>query len=213
MAKRELPKRLPPTAKEFCNLFDALDSNIHSLRLLLADIVELETDRTKLLNIQILMSEPKEKPKPGRKSSPPEPTATEPTATEPTATEPTATEPTATEPTATEPTATEPTATEPAATEPAKTRKRKRKGELAAQVETPPIEIATSESNFPEIVIACSGRCGKTTEGMSFETKSGLFQQTDDSTLPTWTCPDCQVPPVETEPEATGPVEKLGTDL
>jgi len=42
-----------------------------------------------------------------------------------------------------------------------------------------------------DIVIVCSGGCGKTTEGMTFETQSGEFKQVDESLVPEWTCDDC----------------------
>ena len=50
---------------------------------------------------------------------------------------------------------------------------------------------AAAEETIPEIVIVCSGDCGKTTEGMTLETKSGEFRQVDESGVPEWTCQDC----------------------
>jgi len=42
-----------------------------------------------------------------------------------------------------------------------------------------------------DIVIVCEGDCGRTTEGMTFETRAGEFRQVDESGVPVWTCPEC----------------------
>lgn len=52
----------------------------------------------------------------------------------------------------------------------------------------------------PEMVIVCKGGCGRTTEGMTMETRIGEFEQVDESMVPEWTCPDCLVKP-STKPE------------
>lgn len=51
-----------------------------------------------------------------------------------------------------------------------------------------PPQVSTSE---PEIIIVCSGGCGKTTEGMTSETMSGEFKDFEEGQVPEWTCQDC----------------------
>lgn len=65
-------------------------------------------------------------------------------------------------------------------------------GSLAAAAEAAGAEVTkTTMTVIPEIVIVCSGGCGKTTEGMTFETRSGEFKQVDESGVPEWTCQEC----------------------
>ena len=52
---------------------------------------------------------------------------------------------------------------------------------------------AAAKDTIPEIVIVCSGGCGKTTKGMTSETRSGEFKQVDESGVPEWTCLDCLI--------------------
>ncbi|MBA7591911.1 hypothetical protein ES708_34082 [subsurface metagenome] len=59
----------------------------------------------------------------------------------------------------------------------------------------------------PEIVLVCVGGCGKTTEGMTMENKSGEFKQVDESGVPEWTCQEC-LAKKQPEPE---PVEEAKT--
>ena len=66
-----------------------------------------------------------------------------------------------------------------------------------------------SERQQTEIIIVCDGGCGKTTEGMTFDTKEGEFEQIDESGVPKWTGPDCltkksQQPELESAPELIG---------
>lgn len=69
-------------------------------------------------------------------------------------------------------------------------------------------EDIPSAGEVPEIVLVCIGGCGKTTEGMTMENKSGEFKQADESGVPEWTCQEClakRQPEPEPEPE---PVEE-----
>jgi len=50
---------------------------------------------------------------------------------------------------------------------------------------------AAAEEKFPGLVIVCSGGCGKTTKGMTYETMSGEFKETEEGQVPEWTCQDC----------------------
>lgn len=51
--------------------------------------------------------------------------------------------------------------------------------------------VPETEPELPEITIVCAGGCGKTTEGMTMDTRSGEFRQVDDSGVPLWTCQEC----------------------
>jgi len=55
----------------------------------------------------------------------------------------------------------------------------------------PTAQEAAAKDTFPEVVIVCSGGCGKTTEGMTLETRSGEFKQVGESGVPEWTCQEC----------------------
>ena len=70
------------------------------------------------------------------------------------------------------------------------------------------------EDTIPEVVIVCSGGCGKTTEGMTLETKSGEFKQVDESGVPDWTCQDClDKATTESEEEREPETQVIRTDL
>lgn len=68
-------------------------------------------------------------------------------------------------------------------------------------------EMKKADIDYPDIVIVCAGGCGKTTEGMTMETRSGEFKEVDESGVPEWTCQECveNREPPEPEPE---PVSK-----
>lgn len=67
-----------------------------------------------------------------------------------------------------------------------------------------PAEPELEPTLEPELVIVCKGGCGRTTEGMTMETKVGKFEQVDESGVPDWTCPDCLEKEVISEPETVG---------
>jgi len=50
---------------------------------------------------------------------------------------------------------------------------------------------AAADEKFPGLVIVCSGGCGKTTEGMTYETMSGELKETEEGQVPEWTCQEC----------------------
>jgi len=70
------------------------------------------------------------------------------------------------------------------------------------------------EDTIPEVVIVCSGGCGKTTEGMTLETRSGEFKQVDEGGVPQWTCQDClDKATTESEEEREPETQVIRTDL
>lgn len=58
---------------------------------------------------------------------------------------------------------------------------------------TKPPGLKSADIDYPDIVLVCIGGCGNTTEGMTFETRSGEFRQIDESGVPEWTCQECVV--------------------
>lgn len=61
----------------------------------------------------------------------------------------------------------------------------------------------------PNLILVCSGGCGKTTEGMTYETRSGEFEDSEEEHIPVkWTCQEC-LDTEEPEPE----VKVIRTDL
>jgi len=77
---------------------------------------------------------------------------------------------------------------------------------------------AAAYEKFPGLVIVCSGGCGKTTEGMTYETMSGEFKDREEGEIPEWTCQEC-LDKAAIEPrsltEERGPTvgQIIGTDL
>lgn len=53
------------------------------------------------------------------------------------------------------------------------------------------LDVPPQLREMAEVIIVCSGGCGRTTEGMTMETRQGEFVQVDESGVPEWTCPDC----------------------
>ena len=49
----------------------------------------------------------------------------------------------------------------------------------------------TQGADKMDIVICCTGGCGRTTEGMTWMAPQGEFRQVDESGVPEWTCPVC----------------------
>jgi hypothetical protein len=75
-------------------------------------------------------------------------------------------------------------------------------------------EDLPSTGEIPEIVLVCVGGCGKTTEGVTMENKSGEFKQVDESGVPEWTCQEClakkQLAEPASQPEPEPPKETGG---
>lgn len=69
------------------------------------------------------------------------------------------------------------------------------------------------EEDFPDRVIVCSGGCGKTTEGVDLESKSGEFKEIDESDVPEWTCQECLDKAGESEEEPKPEPQVIRTDL
>lgn len=68
---------------------------------------------------------------------------------------------------------------------------------------------AAAEDTIPEVIIVCSGGCGKTTEGMTMETRSGEFKEVDESGVPEWTCQDCLDKAAAESEEAAEPEDQV----
>jgi len=73
--------------------------------------------------------------------------------------------------------------------------------EAAERMTPEEIEKAEAEE-IASLVLVCAGGCGKTTEGMTKETKVGEFKADDIAQVPEWTCPECVA---KREPEEAAP--------